>query len=117
MRALEVVHQRRGALGDARLQFVARLFEEQQPCQGFPFVLSGEVQAGILATPGMLPHVKAGKINALAVTSRQRSRLLPEVPTVAEVGFKDLQLEVLYVVFAPRQTPDAVLRTDRKSVV
>ena len=59
----------------------------------------------------MLPHVKTGKITALAVTSRQRSRLLPEVPTVGEVGFKELQLEVLYVVFAPRQTPDAVLRT------
>ena len=74
-------------------------------------IVAGEVDAGVLATPGMLPHVKSGKIHALAVTSRQRSRLLPEVPTVAEAGFKDLQLEVLYGVFAPRQTPDAVLRT------
>lgn len=74
-------------------------------------IVAGEVDAGVLATPGMLPHVKSGKINALAVTSRQRSKLVPEVPTVAEAGFKDLQLEVLYVVFVPRQTPEPVVRT------
>jgi tripartite-type tricarboxylate transporter receptor subunit TctC len=43
-------------------------------------VLSGEVDGGTLATPGMLPHVKAGKITALAVTSRQRSALAPGSP-------------------------------------
>lgn len=74
-------------------------------------IVEGEADAGVLATPGMLPHVKSGKIHALAVTSRQRSKLAPEVPTVAEAGFKDLQLEVLYVLFVPRQTPEAVVRT------
>ena len=73
-------------------------------------VMAGEVDAGALATPGMLPHVKAGKINALAVTSRQRSRLAPEVPTVAELGLKELELEVLYVVMVPAATPDAVVQ-------
>lgn len=94
----------------------ARKFEIQHvPYRGntpaVTAVVSGEADAGVLATPGMLPHVKSGKINAMAVTSRQRSQLLPEVPTVAELGFKDLQLEVLYVVFVPRQTPEAVVRT------
>ena len=79
-------------------------------------ILAGEVDAGVLATPGMLPHVKAGKINALAVTSRQRSRLLPNVPTVAEQGLKDLELEVLYVVMVPSATPDAVIQTLQKAV-
>ena len=74
-------------------------------------LVSGEADAGVLATPGMLPHVKSGKIHALAVTSRQRSRLLPDVPTVIEAGFKDLQLEVLYVVAVPRQTPEPVVQT------
>lgn len=73
-------------------------------------VMAGEVDAGALATPGMLPHVKAGKINALAVTSRQRSRLAPEVPTVAELGLKDLELEVLYVVMVPAAMPDALVQ-------
>ncbi len=73
-------------------------------------VLSGEVDGGVLATPGMLPHVKAGKITALAVTSRQRSRLAPDVPTVAEAGLKELEQEVLYVAMVPAATPDSVLQ-------
>lgn len=72
-------------------------------------VLAGEVDAGVLATPGMLPHVKAGKITALAVTSRQRSKLAPEIPTVAETGLKDLEQEVLYIAMVPAATPEAVV--------
>ena len=77
-------------------------------------VLSGEVNAGVLATPGMLPHVKAGKITALAVTSRQRSPLAPSVPTVAEAGYKNLEQEVLYVAMVPAATPDAGVQTLQK---
>ena len=79
-------------------------------------VVASEVDAGVLATPGMLPHVKAGKINALAVTSRQRSKLAPEVPTVAEAGLKDMELEVLYIVMVPSATPDAVVQTLQKAM-
>jgi tripartite-type tricarboxylate transporter receptor subunit TctC len=78
-------------------------------------VLSGEVDAGVLATPGMLPHVKAGKITPLAVTSRQRSRSAPEVPTVQELGLKDLELEVLYVAMVPAATPDNVVQFLQKA--
>ena len=74
-------------------------------------VLSGEVNGGVLATPGLLPHVKAGKVTALAVTSRQRSALAPDVPTVAEAGHKAFEQEVLYVAMVPAATPDAVVRT------
>ena len=80
-------------------------------------VLSGEVDGGVLATPGMLPHVQAGKITALAVTSRQRSRLAPELPTVAEAGLKSLEQEVLYIVMVPAATPDAVVQTLQKGIV
>ena len=79
-------------------------------------VLSGEVDGGTLATPGMLPHVKAGKINALAVTSRQRSRLAPEVPTVGELGLKDLESEVVYVVMAHASTPEPLMQTMAKAI-
>ena len=79
-------------------------------------VLSGEVDGGTLATPGMLPHVKAGKINALAVTSRQRSRLAPDVPTVAELGLKDLESEVLYTVMAPASTPEPLMQAMAKAI-
>lgn len=80
-------------------------------------VLSGEVDGGVLATPGMLPHVQTGKITALAVTSRQRSRLAPELPTVAEAGLKSLEQEVLYIVMAPAATPDAVVQALQKGIV
>ena len=73
-------------------------------------VVAGEVDAGVLATPGMLPHVKSGRVQALAVTSRQRSKMVPEVPTVAEAGLKELELEVLYVAMVPAATPDAVVQ-------
>ena len=80
-------------------------------------VLAGEVDGGVLATPGMLPHVKVDKITALAVTSRQRSRLAPELPTVGELGLGRLEQEVLYVVMAPAATPDAVMQTLQKHIV
>jgi len=72
-------------------------------------IVAGEVQAGVLATPGMLPQVRAGKIKALAVTGRNRSPLLPEVPTTAEAGVPDLNIEVLYVAYVPAGTPDAIV--------
>ena len=72
-------------------------------------LLAHEVDAGILATPGMLPHVEDGKIRALAVTGRQRSPLLPNVPTVGELGFKNLEFEVLYLAMVPAATPQPVV--------
>ena len=79
-------------------------------------VVSREVEGGTLATPGMLPQVKGGKVTALAVTSRKRSRLAPDVPTVAEAGFKDLESEVLYVVMAPGNTPEPLMQTMAKAI-
>jgi tripartite-type tricarboxylate transporter receptor subunit TctC len=79
-------------------------------------VLSGEVDGGVLATPGMLPHVKAGKITALAVTSSKRSVLAPEIPTVAEAGLKSLEQEVLYVVMVPAATPDSILQVLQRGI-
>ena len=79
-------------------------------------VLSGEVEGGVLATPGMLPHVKAGKIAPLAVTSRQRARGAPDVPTVGELGVNDLQLEVLYATWVPKGTPRPVVQYLQKAI-
>jgi tripartite-type tricarboxylate transporter receptor subunit TctC len=79
-------------------------------------VLSGEVSAGVLATPGMLPHVKAGKITALAVTSRKRSTLAPDIPTVAEAGLPQLEQEVLYLAMVPAATPEPVVQALQKAV-
>jgi tripartite-type tricarboxylate transporter receptor subunit TctC len=51
------------------------------------------------------------------VTSRQRSRLAPDLPTVAEAGLKSLEQEVLYLVMVPAATPDAVVQTLQKGIV
>ena len=80
-------------------------------------VLSGEVDGGILATPGMLPHVQSRKITALAVTSARRSRLAPQLPTVAELGLKSLEQEVLYLVMVPAATPDAVVQVLQRGII
>lgn len=80
-------------------------------------VVSGEVDGGTLATPGMLPQVKGGKINALAVTSRQRSPLAPEVPTVAELGLRDLESEVSYVVMVPGNTPEPLMQSLSQAIL
>lgn len=79
-------------------------------------VLAGEVNGGVLATPGMLPHVKAGKITALAVTSRKRSTLAPEIPTVAEAGLPQLEQEVLYLAMVPAATPEPVVQALQKAM-
>jgi tripartite-type tricarboxylate transporter receptor subunit TctC len=65
----------------------------------------------------MLPHVQVGRINALAVTSAKRSRLAPQLPTVAELGLKSLEQEVLYLVMAPAATPDAVIQLLQRHII
>ncbi len=80
-------------------------------------IVAGEVDGGVLATTGMLPQVKAGKISALAVTSRKRSTLAPDVPTVAEAGVKELENEVVYVVMVSSATPEPVAQALQKAVM
>jgi tripartite-type tricarboxylate transporter receptor subunit TctC len=72
-------------------------------------LVQGEVQAGVLASPGLLPHVQAGRLRALAVTSETRSTLLPSVPTVADIDLPELALEILYLACVPTATPDAAV--------
>jgi tripartite-type tricarboxylate transporter receptor subunit TctC len=80
-------------------------------------IVAGEVDGGVLATTGMLPQVKAGKITPLAVTSRKRSTLAPDVPTVAEAGVKELENEVVYVVMVSSATPEPVAQALQKAVL
>jgi tripartite-type tricarboxylate transporter receptor subunit TctC len=80
-------------------------------------IVAGEVDGGVLATTGMLPQVKAGKITPLAVTSRKRSTLAPDLPTVAEAGVKELENEVVYVVMVSSATPESVTQAMQKSVI
>jgi tripartite-type tricarboxylate transporter receptor subunit TctC len=68
-------------------------------------VVSGEVQAAILALPPLLPQVKAGKVRTLAVTSGKRSHSIPEVPTMAEIGYPQAGSDNWFGVLVPAATP------------
>jgi len=72
-------------------------------------LLSGEVPIAFETMLSLGPHVHAGSLRALAVTSAQRSSAMPEVPTAAEAGFPQLVADNVYALFAPAGTPDPVL--------
>ena len=75
---------------------------------GAPLVsdlLGGQVQAGVNVLPEVLPHQQAGKLRILAVSGAKRSPYLPDVPTVAESGFKDVAADEYFAVFVPSKTP------------
>jgi tripartite-type tricarboxylate transporter receptor subunit TctC len=72
-------------------------------------VLSGEVKAGFGFVPSALPHVKAGKLKAYAVSGTQRFPGAPEVPTAAEAGFPGFELKFWIGMLAPARTPSALV--------
>ncbi len=73
-------------------------------------LLGGQVQMGIFDVPVVLPHIKAGKFKALAVTSAKRTPSLPEVPTTAEAGYPNVISDNWYGFVSPAATPPEVLR-------
>jgi tripartite-type tricarboxylate transporter receptor subunit TctC len=68
-------------------------------------VLAGVVPCGFLATPVVMPHVKSGKLIALAVTSPKRSPIAPDVPTMAEAGIAGAEASFGELLLAPKGTP------------
>ena len=74
-----------------------------------PALLSGQVQFMISSLGTLLPHAKANKVHALAVTSARRSSLVPDVPTVDEAGVPGYSAATWYGISAPAGTPRAVI--------
>ena len=72
-------------------------------------VLAGNVHLVFIGIPAAAPHIKAGKLRALAVVAPQRSSALPEVPTVAEAGLRDFEVTTWYGVLAPAGTPRPIV--------
>jgi tripartite-type tricarboxylate transporter receptor subunit TctC len=79
--------------------------------------LSGVVAMAIPGTAGMVGHIKAGKLRALAVTGANRSPLLPDVPTVAESGVPGYAAYVWMGLLAPKGTPPAIIERLNRDVV
>jgi tripartite-type tricarboxylate transporter receptor subunit TctC len=78
-------------------------------------LVSGEVDGGILSSSGLIPQVKAGKVVPIAMTSRARSKLAPDVPTVKELGYPDLENEVITLCMVPGDTPEPLLASMQKA--
>ena len=77
--------------------------------QMIPELLGGTLPAAVDNIATALPHMKAGKLRALAVTTAQRSGVAPDVPTMAESGLAGYELSSWQAVFAPAGTPPAIV--------
>jgi tripartite-type tricarboxylate transporter receptor subunit TctC len=82
--------------------------------QILPDILDGRVDLALDSVPAYLPHIASGKVRALAVASRTRSALLPDLPTMAEAGVPGVVSATDYALYAPAGTPrDIVMRLYR----
>jgi tripartite-type tricarboxylate transporter receptor subunit TctC len=69
---------------------------------------AGQIKFGFVGTTGVLPHIRAGRLKGLAVSTRTRFPLAPELPTIAEAGYPDFEFESYIVLAAPAGLPDSV---------
>ena len=87
-----------------------------QPAAAATAVVSGQVPVGSTSMPPVVQLAKAGKVRPIAVTSLKRSPALPDVPTVAELGFSGFEANTWFAMFAPAGTPKDVLEILNREV-
>ena len=80
-------------------------------------LLSGEVQASFLIPPLALQYMKSGKMRGLAVTTRERSAALPDLPALREAGVPDYEVTQWHAFFAPAKTPAAIVNRINAALV
>jgi tripartite-type tricarboxylate transporter receptor subunit TctC len=102
-----------GHVGTAMLTQSAGVNMIHVPYQGFPPAISDLVTGRVVMVMADLAPVKgqiqAGTLRALAVASNQRSRFMPDVPTLAEAGFPGNEFEIWLALYAPSKTPNAIV--------
>ncbi|MBM3372507.1 MAG: tripartite tricarboxylate transporter substrate binding protein [Betaproteobacteria bacterium] len=80
-------------------------------------LLSGRIQVVFATMPSVMTHVRAGKLRGVAVTSLERSQLVPDLPTIAESGLKGYQSGTWQGIFMPRGTPEPIVRMLNQRIV
>jgi len=80
-----------------------------QPAAAINAVVAGHTQIASTSMPPAVPMIKAGKLRALAVTSANRSPLLPDVPSITEYGYKEFDDYTWFGFFLPVGTPQAIV--------
>ena len=73
-------------------------------------VLQGDVQFACVPGVAVMPHVKSGKLRALAVSTGKRSTLMPEIPTMKEAGLPEIENLAWMALMAPSSTPDPIVQ-------
>jgi tripartite-type tricarboxylate transporter receptor subunit TctC len=73
-------------------------------------LVGGQVQTSMVSAPSGMPHVRSGRLRALAVTTLQRSPLNPDLPSVAETGVAGFSVDSWYGIVAPAGTPAAIVK-------
>ena len=95
------------------LKSSAGVFIVHIPYRGFPpavtDMLAGNIDAMFAIIPAVLPHIRAGKMKALAVTALKRNALAPDVPSVAELGYPQLESLAWIGLLAPSGTPPEII--------
>jgi tripartite-type tricarboxylate transporter receptor subunit TctC len=79
-------------------------------------VVAGRQQLYIGALASTVPHIKAGRVRAIAITGRKRSFMLPELPTIAESGLPNYDVSAWYGLLAPAGTPQPIVRAVHQQV-
>jgi tripartite-type tricarboxylate transporter receptor subunit TctC len=110
-----------GHLAMEYLKLVTGMFITHIPYRGtgpmLTDLLAGRTQASSAGLPALLSHIKSGKLRAIAVGTAKRLPALPDVPTVAEMGYKDFETSQWYGMLAPAGTPrDIVKRLQEESL-
>src|SRR5262245_54565975 len=110
-----------GHLAMEYLKLVTGMFITHIPYRGtgpqLTDLLAGRTQASSAGLPALMPHIKAGKLRPIAVGTAQRLPQLPDVPTVAEMGYKDFETSQWYGILAPAGTPrEVVIKLQEESL-
>jgi tripartite-type tricarboxylate transporter receptor subunit TctC len=85
--------------------------------QAIPAMIAGEVQVAFFNMASLLPHIKSGRLKALAAVPAQRLPELPNVPTLAEQGFPGIGTNAWQGMFAPAATPKSIIDSLHRAVV
>jgi tripartite-type tricarboxylate transporter receptor subunit TctC len=80
-------------------------------------VMTGQIQVGFPSITSVLPHVKAGKLKAFAITTKSRSALAPGIPTMNESGVPGYEASIWNGILAPAGTPKAIVNRLNETIV